>query len=893
MEPERWRQVREVLARAVDAPPEERSALIARTCGEDRELRSEVESLLAADQAADSVLRGLRSALQEGWRDLGVGPPEPPRARTGERFGPYVVEREIGRGGMGEVYLGRRADQAYQGRVAIKVQPRTAAGPELARRFGQERQILASLDHPNVARLLDAGTSVDGEPFFVMEYVEGSAIDEWCDRRRLPVADRLRLFLRVLDAVQAAHRALVVHRDLKPANVLVTPAGVPKLLDFGIAKLLDAGAFPQAAEATITALRPMTLAYASPEQVTGGPITTATDVYGLGVILHRLLTGRLPYRDAVPLERAILHGDPLPASAAVTAEAARDRSAEPSQLRRLLAGDLDVILQTALAKEPSRRYGSAEAFAADLDRHLRGLPVSARRPTFAYRAAKFVRRNRLAAALGTVLAASVLAFAVSMAVLAGRLASERDRAQGARLEAEAERDRARMEELEAEQVAALLVDLFSEPDPGNSRGEAVTAREILDRGMERVTAELEDQPRVQAELLDTIGRAYHELGLFEQAAPPLERGLELRRRTLGPDHPETLGSLYDVAENVRGLGEFERAIELYRQTLDGQLRAVGPDSTQVAETLESLSFAIRNASNDFSEAESLLQRALAIRRLHPDDELGLAQTLDHLARIEEVQRRPREAEALFREARAIRLRRQGEDHPETLMSTKGVADALRVQGRYAEAEAIFRRVLELERRVLGGDHELHAYTMTKLGFAVLYQEGREAEAEGYFRESLRIRQEGLGADHPAVMFSLSNLAYCLETQGRLAEAEALYRRALEGARQSFPAGSHHSAHPLVGLGDVLTARGATVEAEALLREALEARRSALGPDNPLTAQAESSLGGCLTVRGALGEAEELLRHAWAIQSATPEESRAHLEKTRRRIARLEAAKGGI
>ncbi|HLE83234.1 MAG TPA: serine/threonine-protein kinase, partial [Thermoanaerobaculia bacterium] len=654
-----------------------------------------MESLLAADEAADSALRGLRSALAAGWRDLGVGPPEPPRARAGERFGAYVVESEIGRGGMGEVYLGRRADRAYEGRVAIKVLPRTAAGPELARRFHQERQILASLDHPNVARLLDAGTSAEGEPFFVMEYVEGSAIDEWCDLRRLPVADRLRLFLRVLDAVQAAHRALVVHRDLKPANVLVTPAGVPKLLDFGIAKLLDAGAFPQAAETTITALRPMTLTYASPEQVTGGPITTATDVYGLGVTLYRLLTGRLPYRDGVPLQRAIPHDDPVPASATITAEAARDRGAEPSQLRRLLEGDLDVILQTALAKEPSRRYGSAEAFAADLDRHLRGLPVSARRPTFAYRTAKFVRRNRLAAALGTVLAASVLAFALSMAMLAGRLASERDRAEAARLEAESERDRARTEELEAEQVAALLVDLFSKPDPGNSRGEAVTAREILDRGMERVTEGLEGQPRVQAELLDTIGRAYNRLGLFGPAAAPLEQGLELRRRTLGPDHPETLASLYNVADNVRDAGDFGRAVELYRQTLDGRLRALGPDSTEVAETLEALAHAVRLTSSDFAEAESLLERALAIRRRHPEDELGLAQTLHYLANIEGERRRPREAEALFREIREIRLRLWGEDHPETLMASKGIADALRVQGRYAEAEAIFRRVLEL------------------------------------------------------------------------------------------------------------------------------------------------------------------------------------------------------
>jgi tetratricopeptide (TPR) repeat protein/predicted Ser/Thr protein kinase len=861
------------LARAVDAGPEERPAVVALACGEDRELQAEVESLLAADEGADLVLRGLRSALADGLRCLGTEPPAPSRHRAGERFGPYVVEREIGRGGMGEVFLGRRADRAYEGCVAIKVLAHAAAGDELTRRFHQERQILAALDHPHVARLLDAGTTADGDPYFVMEYVEGTAIDDWCDERCLPVADRIRLFLKVLDAVQAAHRSLVVHRDLKPANVRVTPDGVPKLLDFGIAKLLDSRSLPWAAETTLTSLRPMTLSHASPEQVAGGPVITATDVYSLGVTLYRLLTGRLPYRENVPLHQAILHDDPLPASARVTADAAKDRGVAAAQLRRRLAGDLDVILQTALAKEPSRRYGSAEAFAADLERHLQGLPVSARRPTLTYRTAKFVRRNPLAATLGGVLAAAVLVFVVSMGLLADRLARERDTA-------EADRDRARQEELETEQVRALLVDLFSQPDPSRARGESVTAREVLDRGAERVTRDLADQPRVQAELLDTIGQAYRGLGLYDAASPLLEQSLGIRRQALGELHPETLDSLLHVAGNLHELGDFERARDLHRQALAGRLRVLGTDSPRVAEALEDLADDYRLLGG-FLEAGALLRRALALRLTQAGDDVGLSRALQRLALVESAQGRYREAEVHHRAAHAIRLRALGEDHPETLAAQKGTAKALRVLGRYAEAEAIQRRLLEIERRVFGADHGRVAFTLADLGFTILYQ-GRAAEAEIHFREALRIRRETLGENHPAVMVSLHNLAYAFQVQGRHAEAEPLYRRAVEHGRRSFSARSPNIAHALIGLGEVLTAQGAAAEAEPLLREALELRRLTLGADNPLTAQAESSLAECLMAQGAVEEAEGLLVHAWSIQQKSPEEYRTHREQTRRR-----------
>lgn len=881
MTPARWQRVADVVDRLLDTPPGERGEVLDAECGGDDDLRTEVSSLLAAEGDADSVSRAIRTAVDDARR-----PAEAEVPRAGDRIGAYEIERELGRGGMGVVYLGRRADRAYEGRVALKLLPRTAdGGDDLARRFQQERQILARLDHPNIARLLDAGKTAAGRPYLVMEHVEGTAIDTWCDDRRLGIDDRIRLFLRIADAVQAAHRALIVHRDLKPANVLVTPDGVPKLLDFGIAKPLGAHGLPYAAETTVAGPRPMTLTHASPEQVAGDPVTTGTDVYGLGVTLYQLLTGHLPYPDDVPLQRAIVEREPIPASVRASAGAAAvagARGTDAVRLRRRLTGDLDTILATALAKEPARRYGSVESFAADLRRHLEGKPVTARRPTLAYRMVKLVRRNRLAAALVAVLTLSVLAFGTSMGVLADRLADERDRA-------EAERDRARHEEDEAERVAALLSDLFERPDPRRAQGEPVTAREILLWGAERVERELAAQPETQARLFDTIGRAYAGLGLYDDAAPLLERALDLRRRILGADHPLTLDSLHAVAANHTDRGDFLRARELYLEVAASRASVLGEESPEVADTLGGLADVYR-MTGELDEAVAALDRALAIRRGRPHEEEALATTVLSLALVESARDRLPEAEELFREAEARFVRHHGADHPDVLKARKGIANMLRLQGRHPEAETAFRRLLENERRVLGERHPNLAYTLAGIGYACASQD-RPAEAEAYFREALALQREVLGDDHPALLASVGAIAVALRNQGRLDEAERLFRQADADARRLFPPDFPERAHLLVGLGDTLNQMGRADDAEPFLREAVELRRRTLGPENPLTAQAESSLGECLVARGRLGEAEPLLRHALAVQSGHPGHP-SFRDATRRRLAAVGAARAG-
>jgi eukaryotic-like serine/threonine-protein kinase len=436
MQPERWQQIEEIFQRTVDSPPQERTAILNAACGADFDLRAEIESLLASYQTS-----GMTAAVFQDAAKILQGRAE--QLTAGRKIGPYRVIREIGSGGMGSVYLAARADEAFQKLVAIKIIRRGLDTEEIIQRFRGERQILASLDHPNIARLVDGGSTEDGPPYFVMDYIEGKPVDEYCDEHRLNITSRLNLFQSVCGAVRYAHQNLVVHRDIKAGNVLVTKDGVPKLLDFGIAKLLSPGSV--SGDQTLTMMRPLTPEYASPEQVTGGPITTAADVYSLGVLLYRLLTGHSPYRSgissAAEIQRAIREEEPERPSAVIMRDGpdkeanitpesvARTREGTPEKLRRRLQGDLDNIALMALRKEPARRYASAEQFSEDIGRHLGNLPVMARRDTAGYRAARFVTRHKAGVAAISLLVLSLAAGVLATSWQARVARSERAVAQ--------------------------------------------------------------------------------------------------------------------------------------------------------------------------------------------------------------------------------------------------------------------------------------------------------------------------------------------------------------------------------------------------------------------------------------------------------------------------------
>ncbi len=687
----------------------------------------------------------------------------------GRRIGPYRIERLLGHGGMGAVYLAVRIDE-FEKQVALKILKRDLNTAAVVRRFRHERQILANLDHPNIAKLLDGGTTGDGLPYFAMEYVEGENIDRYCDRHRLSVRQRLELFRKVCSAVHLAHQNLVVHRDLKPGNILVSTDGEPKLLDFGIAKPLDApGA--SASVTTATGIRSMTLAYASPEQVGGETITTASDVYSLGVVLYELLTGQRPYRTPgngwLDLAQAICEQTPRKPSTAVIAETQtldltevaelpepRRHPAALRGLKRRLAGDLDSILLTALSKQPDRRYASAEQLSDDVRRHLDGLPINARKVTFAYWAGKFVRRHKLE----TLMAALVLAAVVGFSIVAVRLES-----------------RAAREQERAEEIAEFLDQVFEAPGPDQAKGRDITARELLDRGKERIRKYSGSQPRLYARLAATIGGVYYGLGLYDDAIELLEEALlELREDLDDEVDPQLAIMLNNLAAALRAQGRLPEAEARLRESLAIKIRLFGDDSPEILNVLNNIATLVRDRGA-FAEAEVLYRRALDIcLRLDP----------------------PR---------------------PEEVATSQSLLGSLLLDtGDYPRAEALLRSALKTRQELYGTQHTRVAVVLNNLGLA-LQAQGETAESEIHYRAALQIRRVLLDKRHPDIAATETSLASLLASTGRFEEAESLARQAVESFRESKP-GHWRIALVQSVLGSCLTEKGRFEQAEHLMLE---------------------------------------------------------------------------
>ncbi len=882
MNPERRRRVELLFEGALELPPDERQAWLETACRGDDDLRGEVEALLSAHAREQGILERPDPAAAGAWIAAGVdlaGPHRPgPETRFEPRVdrpvGPYRLLRELGHGGMGTVYLAERADGQFRRRVAIKI---IRSGPytlDLHRRFLAERQILAALDHAHIGRLLDGGFTEDGRPYLVMEFIEGLPIDEHCDRHRLGIDDRLRLFCTAARAVQHAHRNLIVHRDLKPSNILVTADGTPKLLDFGVAKILGPAA-ALGAPPTRTGLLPMTPEYASPEQVRGDPVTTGTDVYSLGIILYELLCGHRPYglTTGSPKEivEAVCERDPPRPSLRVSRATrlrtpdGKERRIEPEgiagarattvdRLARRIQGDLDAIVMTALRKEPSRRYASPEALAQDIENHLQGLPVAAHRGGRWYRARKFLRRHRIEASAAAAVAVSLLVGAGTagwQAVEAGR---ERDRAEQARLEAEAERDR-------AQEVTSVLLDLLAASDPNEAAlRDTAAARALLRLGLARAEG-LTGQPLVQATLLDALGAVHANLEQWTQAEALVRRALTLRRESLGADHPEVARSLNHLGTLARRRGRYAEAESYHREALDLQTRRLGESHPDVAETFYYLGFLAPYQGHP-ARAEELFRRALEIRRetLGPEHPLVAHSLLDLGAALRRTGQLEA-AEATMREGLAMRERLFGPRHPEVANSLLHLADLLNVhRGEPGRAESLYRRALDIQRETLGDHHPALAHGMSNLAL-LLSERGEHAEAEALTRELLELRRSLFGARSSAVAGALGDLAAVLERQSRHAEAEALAREAVELWRETL--GPRHGAvaGALGSLADLLVGRGRYAEAEPLYRQALEIRREASGEHHPLVGLTLASLGRLHTLRGEYAPAESLYRRA--------------------------------
>lgn len=808
MKPERWERVEELFRTAIDHPSGEREAYVTQVCGDDQDLRSEVLSLLARDTSEDFIRGTILSAA------LSVTA-EPADDLTGKRVGPYRVTRLIGRGGMGTVYEAVRDDQHFQQHVALKLIKRGMDTDFVRDRFRRERQILATLDHSCIARLFDGGTTPDGVPYFVMEFVAGEPITEYCRSRRLPLNEKLKLFRQVCSAVQHAHQKLVIHRDLKPSNIMVTPGGTPKLLDFGIGKLLTPESHDSAR--TVTALRMMTPDYASPEQARGLPVATPTDVYSLGVVFYELLTESRPYEfktgSPAEIERIICETEPEAPSKLVSR-----MSGAPARLSRRLAGDLDNIALMAMRKEPERRYQSVEQFSEDIRRHLAGLPVMARKDTFGYRAGKFVRRHKA----GVTILSLLLILSVVMTVQAFGIRRERDRAN--------------LEAATAQAVTQSLVAMFEVADPGKTKGSAISARDLLDQGTEKVVRDLKNQPAVQAKLMGTIGRLYESIGLYDRAQPLLEEALKLRRQVLGKEHQEVAESLEQLGSLLVNRGSFTEAEPLLKEALAMRRKLLGEDHNDVAESLDSLG-RLASEAGKFHDAELLYREALTIRRkLYGASHVLVARDLNNLAAMLQEQGDYTGAETLFREALALRRKLLGEEHPEVAVSLANLASVSQDTGKPEEAERLYRQVLTLRRKLFGQEHPKLATTMNNLA-TLLLNKGSYEEAGTLFLQALEMRRKELGDDHPEVGTSQFNLGVLLYVKGEYAEAEKLHRQSIETYRKSLKPDHWLIQRSRINLGACLIKLKRYHEAETELVAGYTGLKAALGDRHAQTQKA--------------------------------------------------------
>ncbi|HKV07375.1 MAG TPA: serine/threonine-protein kinase [Thermoanaerobaculia bacterium] len=812
-----------------------RTAFLESACQGDDELRREVESLLESEAEIGNFIETPVFRIHGDTQPLAVG----------QRVGAYQVLRELGRGGMGSVYLAERADKEFEQRVALKVVRRGMDTDEIVRRFRSERQILAHLDHPNIAKLFDGGTTEDGRPYFVMEHVEGRPIDEYCDDRKLSVRERLELFRRVCSAVHFAHQNLIVHRDLKPGNILVTADGIPKLLDFGIAKLLDPG--EEAFALTRLGVRPMTPDYASPEQVRGEAITTASDVYSLGVLLYLLLTGHPPYRparrDPESLAKEICEKDPLRPSSVIrqVGEARRPdgtaveltpesvsqvREGEPQLLKKRLEGDLDNIVLMAMSKDPQRRYASADQLSNDIERHLEGWPVVARKDTLGYRARKFVSRHKGGVAVAALVLLLIVGFSIAMTILWQRAVREQRRATS---------------------ISEFLQKLFTISDPSESRGETITAREMLDEGVKAIEGDLESQPELRAEMMETMGRVYQSLGLYKRARPLLESSLRLRRQELGNDDLRVASTLHNLANVVRGMGENEEAEPLIQEALRIQRSQGETQNIDYASGLTNLGTLLR-ARGELDKAEDLLEEGLAIKRSLPDvDPADIAGSLNNLGSFHQTRGHYPKAEQFFKDALAIRQElAQGQLDPDVATSLNNVGSVRQDLGDLPGAEAYYLKALEIRRKLFGDRSSEVARSLSNVGQVRLLQ-GDATAAEKYLRQALSIADENPDVTLPQRAVYLRHLATALVALGKPAEGEALARESLGILQRK--------------------------------------------PDHWRFSDTESVLGACLAAQGQFQEAEPLLIRSYAALAKDEGEGASHAPEALQRIINLYTAWG--
>ena len=744
----------------LDLGAADRDAYLERTCGEDPVLRERIERLIAAHERAE---RATPALLDLPFRDA-----------PGDVIGPYRLARVLGEGGMGIVFEAEQ-EHPIRRRVALKIVRLGMETRQVVSRFMVERQALAALDHPYVAKVFDAGETVSGRPYFVMELVEGEPLPDYCDRHGLSIRQRLSLFILVCQAVQHAHQKGVIHRDLKPSNLLVSAAGgppIPKIIDFGIAKAVAGDAHEAVIDGTRTGQALGTPAYMSPEQAGLGrlDIDTRTDVYSLGVMLYEALTGCLPTDPAdlghTEFLARLARGELTPPRPSTRVQ----KTAAAAGFRQQVDLDLDWIVMKALEADRERRYDTAAALAEDLERFLRAEPIAARPPTVRYRTAKFVRRHKVQ------VAASVMA---GVAICGGGIAAAVGLVRATRAEAAARQDAAT-----AREVARFVERLFEVSDPGETRGASITARELLDRGAATLDKELSDQPEIRSRLLGTLSRVHESLGLYRESAALAEKALAVQKDMPGGSAMHTAEVLVTLGRSRQRLNQFEPARSALEQALALRLREAGENQLEVARVLNALA-ALRWELGDHAEATSLYQRALGIaERIAGPDHVDAASSLRGLGIVQNTTGAFAAALASHTRAQPIFEKHYGQDHPLVADGLDSLGLAHENLKDLARAHEFFTRALEIRRRVLGPRHPTVAFSLHNLG-RVLASQGALAAAVPLYEEGVRIREASLGADNPFTAALVESLAIVRIRLGHLDEGLRLLERALGAFQKAY------------------------------------------------------------------------------------------------------------
>jgi eukaryotic-like serine/threonine-protein kinase len=819
-----WNLIESVLDTVLLLPEDERDAYLDQHYGDQTTLTADVRELLRAIQSSDRFFETADMAKEHALSQFGD-------ARTddghhdrliGETIGKYRIEKLIDHGGMGTVYLAGRCDGVYEQKVALKLIRSGMDTPENVARFERERYILAGLSHPNIAGLIDGGVTDFGLPYLVMEYVDGRPIHTYCDEERLSVHERIRLFQTICDALQYAHNNLVIHRDLKPANILVDHTGTVKILDFGIAKLIQQG-ITGADQQTKTSHQVLTPCCAAPEQITGDPVTTSSDTYALGVLLYRLMSGIKPFRlngtSMAQQQQVITQVTPESPSAAflrLTSEQ-REKQAEvrqsaPRKLATLLRRDLDAVIMKSIRKEPDMRYQTPSELSSDLVRFLHDRPVQAHHGNLRYKTSKFIRRNgRIFAASGLLLLI-LLSFSVYHT---NRIAEERNQAQH--------------EARKASQVTSLLYDLFEVNDPGETLGETITARELLDRGVRRAEL-LSEQPELQAQMFNVIGEVHTRLGNFERARNLLENASGIYMDLYGSDHPETY-------VNMASLGNLS--------TIEG----------------------------DYRVSRELLTEALTgLKRHNYSDVSSLASIISDLAYSKRRQGDFRDSEKLFRDAFEMLNEEYGPEHIQTIYVQNSLGTILFNTGQYTEAEQIYRETLDKRLELLGARHPDVAESKNSLA-ALMMNLGRFEEALELYTEAFDIRYSALGPDHPRTLLTMNNMGILYRDTGQFDRSEEMFSRVLEIREEKMGPEHVSTAITYFSIGELYFMNGNPVKSRQYLNKALPVFEAAFTENHSFTVRTRMNIGYTWLLEGDPDEAERYMPGSYdKITEVHPEHS---------------------